>query len=82
MQMDCFRVDICRVAMTINCALIQNISQFLQYCYGSFGCSPAQYLCLNTSSKWSICMRGDHSLYGKVFHCEISGREHENLDTK
>lgn len=31
---------------------------------------------------WNICMCIDHSLYGKVLHCEISGTEHENLDTK
>lgn len=82
MKMDYFRVDVCWVAMTINCALIKLISQFLEYCYGSFDCSPAQHPYLNTSSKWNACMREDHSIYGKVFHCEITGRVHENLDTK
>lgn len=85
MKTDYFRVDACWVAMTINCALIKLISQFLECCYGSFGCTLAQYPCLPTSSKWRISgtfVCEEISLYGKVSHCEISGREHENMDMK
>lgn len=62
-EMDYFRVDVCWVAMTLDCALIKLISQFLECCYGSFGCTLAQYPCIHTSSKWSI---------SGMFACEIT----------
>lgn len=55
MKMDYFIVDACWVAMTINCALIKLISQFLECCYGSFGCTLAQYPCLHPSSGTFVC---------------------------
>lgn len=88
MKKDYFRVVVCWVAMTINCAPIKLISQFPECCYGSFGCTLASIHASTLTHIfkmgyfWNICMCADHSLYGKVLHYEISGREHENLDTK